>query len=150
MNSTKSIFIDGNVLIAFLKNGDAFQKDAERILAGVEKKQFLAYASVVTLQEICVVLKKIGRSRKDISETIHCLSSIENLIFLPMNKEIVLMASDFSENFNLELSDAIIVATALRCNHTAIVTEDQDFDRVPTTLIKRVSMKNAITKSLDK
>lgn len=147
MSSTESIFLDSNVLIAFLKNGDEFQKDAEKILELIETKQLVAHASIVTLQEICFVLKKIGRSKKEISETVHCLSSIENLIFLPLNKEIFLMASDFSENFNLELSDALIVATAVKCNHTQIISEDRDFDNVAQNLIKRVSMKDEIRKS---
>ncbi len=137
------MFIDSNVLIAYVKEKDLFQKDSEILLCEIQNGKISAKASSISLMELAYVLKKYKKSNKEINTAIHAVLSINNLEFLPITSDLLREAADFIELYSLSLSDAIIVATLTRLNIREIVSEDSDFDSLP--FLKRISMKDAIT-----
>ncbi len=138
----KMVFIDTNVFIAYLEEGDLFQKDAEKFFLKLEGASLVATASSVSLMELVYVLKKHKKTNKEISKIIHLIFSIENLKFLPITADLIKEASDFIESYNLGLSDAIVIATLSRLSISDIVSEDSDFDKVP--FIKRLHIRDII------
>jgi predicted nucleic acid-binding protein len=134
------VFIDTNVLLAYLLEGDKFQKDAENLLFKIQKGGVKAEGSVMSLLEISYILKKHRKSNNEIAKTMHAILSIENMKFLPITSDLVREAADFTDIYGLNLSDAIILATAMRLSLKEIISEDSDFDKVP--IIKRISMKS--------
>ena len=139
------LFIDSNVFIATLLEGDLFRNDALALLEKMEtlpKKHHHIFASVVSLMEIAYVLKKYGKKPSEISNVFHILNEMEFIHFLPLTPEIMLEAGHHIETYNLSLSDAIIVTTATKVGSTQIVSEDKDFDSVP--FLNRISIKEAL------
>ena len=138
------MFLDTNIFIAYLKDKDEFQEEAEKLLAQIHDGTVEGEASSMSLLEICYVLKKIGKNEKEISDITHTMLSIDHLRFLPITSDIFREAIDLVQNYKLSVSDAIIAATGMKLKVAEIISEDTDFDKLPENLIKRVSIKEAV------
>lgn len=140
-----SFFLDTNVFIARMKEDDEFKEDATRLLTAIEAKKIPVYASVVTLMECTYVLKKFGYAKEKINDLLHALTEIEGIVFLPVTTLIIKEANDVMLQYNIGLSDAIIIATMFYKNVETIVTEDkEDFSKI--SFAKIISIKEAFIK----
>ena len=86
--------------------------------------------SELTLLELSVGPLRHGR--QDIADEYEILlSHFPNLTLYPISRDILLDAAELRARFRLRTPDAILIATALRSNATAAVTNDEAWLVVP-------------------
>lgn len=118
------IAIDTNIFIYTLEMHPRFGPAAVRLLEGVERGEFEAIISVITLAEILTLpARKNDRSRMDKYRSL--LLHFPHLRCLPVSAEIAEKAATFrGKDPGLKLMDAFILATAAIGEAKVLVTED--------------------------
>ena len=132
------MLLDSDIFIAIIKEKDRLKQPSLKILRAVEKGRLKnAYASVATIQEIIFWL--LNRNLRDkILLTVSRIFELKNLEWIPLTKEIFLMASALIEEYDLGAFDAYMAATALS-KDKIIVSSDHIYDKIKG--IKRVSLE---------
>lgn len=94
-----------------------------------------AYTSSITWDEIVWVVRKV----LGVDISMHqgrMFLNFPNLRILPVRRTTVLKAQELMENYELKPRDALHAATALENKLVAIVSFDEDFDKVK--VVKRI------------
>jgi predicted nucleic acid-binding protein len=87
-------------------------------------------ASELTLLELTV--GPLRQGRQDVADEYEILlSHFPNLSLEPVTRDVLLDAAELRAAFHLRTPDAILVATALRSNATAAVTNDEAWRALP-------------------
>ncbi|MFH1697334.1 MAG: PIN domain-containing protein [Candidatus Diapherotrites archaeon] len=120
------LFLDSSVWLGYFLGN--IQKTKEII----ESEENTLFTSIISLQEICRKLKKLGKTEKEITAAIGFIE--ENSSIINLNKKIVIRAADFCEKYGLHAMDSLIYASAMSTN-AAFVTVDKDFMGCPKTII---------------
>jgi predicted nucleic acid-binding protein len=109
----------------------------------VQRRELVVTASVVTEAELLVRPKREGDVEAE--ERIQDLLSEDGFTVVPVDRPGARMAAELRARHNLGLSDAIIVATAIRTGCDAIVSNDGRFRRiteVPVVHLDEVASSN--------
>ena len=120
------ILIDTNVFVDHLRNFEPAVKFFES-LVGREDIIF----SAITESELIA-----GKSNKDKEKKEKLLHFINNWNKIPITNPIALQAGDICREFELDIPDAIIAATALQNNAEVVTKNVKDFQKVIGLKIK--------------
>ncbi len=123
------MYIEADMLYAYLKTSDWLKKHAETIL-----KKFKVVTSIITIIEIEFVAKR-DFGNEFANSILEKPEKIENLEFTNLQAEILKNAVEFRKKFNLNIFDAIHAATANYLKKD-IISTDRIFDIIPE--IKRI------------
>lgn len=124
-------YLDANVFVyTALYEGPLAEKAIallRRIVVGDEK----AVTATLTLDEVVHVIRKHGAQEAALEEG-HRILAMPNLRVLPVGPETIRAALRLMERVpQLRPRDAIHAATAIEAGVFTIVSDDQDFDRIP-------------------
>ncbi|HIH24315.1 TPA: type II toxin-antitoxin system VapC family toxin [Candidatus Woesearchaeota archaeon] len=128
------MYLDANFFI-YLHTEESAQGLAARTILSRIVKGELAFTSVLTLDEVMWVFRKLGR-RGELAGILEETYATQNLEVLPVSSSIPLAALDLMEKHNLKPRDAFHVAIMKEKGIKTIVSTDADFDKVPS--IKRL------------
>ena len=120
-----SVYIDSVVIIYTLQGNPIFYELLEPLWTQFQARNILIVSSELAIPEVLVSpLRRGDRSQ---------ISNYENLLFqsgidlIPINREILLLATELRVKYRLKTPDAIHAATALSANCRRFITNDKDF-----------------------
>lgn len=124
------IAIDTCIWIYHLEAHPEFAKPAREVLAAVESGYCRAMISELTLMEL--LAGPLKQDRQDIADEYEVLlTHFPNLTLVPVSREILLDAARIRALRGIRTPDAIILATALRQQAHAVITNDLRWSDFP-------------------
>ncbi len=128
-------YVDVNVFIYWLGAHPEFGDRAHEWLKKIESSQSGYSTSALTLYEVPVILSGLtGSNLKDeclISRVIESFTSLVGLSITPLELLDFSTAYRLMRDYNLDLEDALHLASAEKTGAKRIVTNDEDFERTP-------------------
>ena len=129
MEEKPTYYIDSNVFIHASSRNDALGQAARRLLQAIQAGTFRGVTSCLTLDEVMYVLKKILPA-----DLLAAGEQILNLDikFLSVEKPLLYAMLSLMKQHSLQPRDALHLATMHANNIPLIISEDKDFDSVPS------------------
>jgi len=125
-------YIDSNVFIyPVIYQTDAQQKakKAKEILLKIERGEIKAYTSALTWDEVAWVVSRV-LSKDDGIRQGRKLLGFPNLEFIDVDEGILSVAQMLLDKYKLTPRDSIHAASALSRKIKAVISDDEDFDKV--------------------
>jgi predicted nucleic acid-binding protein len=153
ISSGTAVFIDANCLVYFVTADPRYGPSCKRLLERIDNRDIQGFTSAHILSELAHramtleavtrfsrpaagmanwlrrhpnEVQQLSRHRQAIDEVQNC-----KVLILPVHGPEVSRAADFSSQFGLLSSDALVVAVMHQHGLTALASHDADFDRVP-------------------
>lgn len=122
--------LDTAPFICFIEEHPVHLKRLQPFFAALDRGEFIAVTSTVTLLEVLVHPirqgnEKIAARYRDI------LQNAKNLIAVPLSVEVAESAARLRATHNLRTPDAIQLATALTREASAFLTNDSHLPKIP-------------------
>jgi predicted nucleic acid-binding protein len=120
-----SVYIDSVVIIYTLQVNPSFYELLEPMWAEFQARNISIVSSELVIPEVLVAPRRSG----DLNQ----IGIYENLLFhsgidlMPIDREILLLATELRVKHRLKTPDAIHAATALCANCRRFITNDRDF-----------------------
>ena len=133
-----SVYLDTNIWIYTLENYAAYSQELRSLFQAIDEGALAAVTSELTLAEVLVKPAQRG----DTGQQAICerfIRTTEHLTVLPVSRDILIEAAQVRARAQLKLPDAIHVATALKANCITLLTNDQQFSRVPDIAVVLLS-----------
>jgi len=123
------IFLDTAPLIYYVEENPSYFSIVETIFDHIDDGSVIAVTSPVTLAEclVGVYRSRLFQYKEDFLELIVYGS---NVIFIPIDSEQAQQAGELRAKYNLTLTDAFQIATALSAGCEAFLTNDITLKRV--------------------
>ncbi len=123
------MYIDVNIFVYWLTGHKRYGNIAYKILEKVEKGS-KAITSALTLWLLHVLLSEICKNYNAL-EMFKRIKALRGLRIVPLTPEIFEKAITIMNKYDLDLEDAIHLATAIKYKAEKIASNDGDFDRTP-------------------
>jgi hypothetical protein len=133
-------YIDSNVFIypiLYEKEQEPKVKKAIETLQGIESGQIPAYTSTLTWDEVVWVVRRTMGKDEATSQGQKLLGFL-NLIWIPVDENILNRAQALMNRYSLNPRDSIHVSSAIERKIATIISDDKDFDEVKE--IKRIPL----------
>jgi predicted nucleic acid-binding protein len=101
-------------------------KNADIFLKSITSNELIAYTSVLTWDEFVWIIHKY-LDKEQAEQKGEDFLNFPNLIFLPVNIDVIRKAQDLKKKYNLKPRDAIHLASAVINHITRVITFDDDF-----------------------
>ena len=119
----RRVLIDSSVWIYHFEQHPEFGEAAGKVIESLEEGRFRGVVSELTLLELTVRPLRLGR--QDVADEYELLLSyFPNVELEPVTKEVLLDAAALRARYRLRPADAILMATGIRAEATAAVTND--------------------------
>jgi len=129
------IALDTNCFICYLEAGAWAEELKSALFAPLERGKFRAVTSVLTVAEILVRPKTLGREEV-CEEYLMLLSSYLNLELAPFTLDIAVRCAGIRSKYRMRTPDAVQLATALERRATLFLTNDLELpERVETVQV---------------
>jgi len=137
------IYVDVNIFIYWLADNPTYGETACQWIKKIEKSPLGTYlTSALTLYEATVIMAILSggnvRDTEFLKKVLEPIELLPGLQIVQLENKDIIEALKLVEKYNLDLEDAIHLATALREKSTAILSNDKDFDRTP---LKRIFLE---------
>lgn len=121
--------LDTAVFIYYRETPNRFSAITREVFEGLERGDFQAVTSVISLLEIAVKPYRTGRP--DLADEYDLLlANFPHINLVDVDRSTALKAAELRASYNLRPPDAIQVAACLVHGGTALVTNDSDLRRV--------------------
>ena len=139
---TRTVAVDSSIVVKWFKKGEDFESEALRLRDDVLSSTVVALASELIHLEVCRALVKVGYPYGKVDEAYSTLNEITDLGFMRSVSTATVKdkAKDFVRNFNLYVSDALSLATAV-VSSSDLLTEDRHLLKEE---IKNMMRKNGL------
>ncbi len=130
LQGVASIFLDTAPVIYYVERHPQFAAVVDEVFDRLDAGALSAVTSPITLAECLVLPCRLGQAyvRQSFSQRI---VSAPGVSFVPLGAEIAERAAELRAQYNLTLTDACQVATAIVAGCDALLTNDADLKRVP-------------------
>jgi predicted nucleic acid-binding protein len=126
----RRIAVDTCIFIYLMERNPKYFDLANGVFEWIERPVSSAVASTVVLTEILVQPYRNGNLPQ--AQSLYALlTTIPNLEWVAPSLHIADLAASLRASYRLQTPDAIIAATAVLCNASALVTNDPIFRRIP-------------------
>jgi predicted nucleic acid-binding protein len=123
------VALDTAIFIYYMEERQPYVTMLDPLFEALDSGRLVAVASEVSLLEVLVVPLKAGDLElADRYEAL--LSHSRGLSLVGVSRPLLRKAAALRGSLGLQTPDAILLATALSCGCTALVTNDRDFGRV--------------------
>lgn len=129
----KIIGLDTSIFIYHLKAHPRYQQMTHMLLTTVEAGRVQAVTSTITLMELSVHPWQLGRPAIA-REYEALLAHFPHLVLADVTRDVARQAAQLRARYRLRPADALQVATALKHDATAFVTNDRAFARLTELL----------------
>ncbi|VAW34098.1 PilT protein-like [hydrothermal vent metagenome] len=126
----RRLFVDTAPVIYYVEQNPHYQPQVDAIFERVDAGQLHIVTSPITLSECLIFPIRSGNEQlqKDFQELLVRGAYTE---FVLINEAIAIHAAKLRANYNLTLTDAIQLATAVAAKCDAFLTNDKQLKRVP-------------------
>jgi len=134
-------YVDSNVFIypaIYDPQKIAKASQARRILLQIAGGKIEAYTSTLTWNEVVRAVWRYFGIESALNQGRRLLE-IPHLQFLPVDFETISTAQDLAEKHKLKPRDSLHAGSALRNHIKNIISDDEDFDRVPNLQRRSIS-----------
>lgn len=129
LRGRKGVVLDTMLFVYLFEDTPGFAARCEAIVAHMARGLFTGVVTPITTAELLV--KPIHEKRPDLAMHYrNALLGMPNLVHTAIDHEIGAMAGALRAKYRLPLPDLIQVASALRFDHPAIITNDRELRRV--------------------
>lgn len=129
LTGVSRLFLDTAPVIYFVEENPDFLPVISLIFEQIEKAALLGIAAPVTLAECLVVPYRTGAANVQ-REFVELLTNTENIEFAAIGQQVGQRAGELRARYNLQLPDALQIATALEEGCQAFLTNDAQLKRV--------------------
>jgi predicted nucleic acid-binding protein len=132
------IFLDTAPVIYYVEKNPSFASMLQPVFNRLDDGNLTAVVSPITLAECLVLPYRLGESK--VAEVFtDLLVNSQNVLFCPIDETTAAKAADLRARYNLTLSDAFQIATAIQAGCEAFLTNDIELKRVTELPILIVS-----------
>ncbi len=132
------IYLDTNIFIYALTAENARAEECKKVIEEIARGDKKGCTSVLTWDEVIHVLTKEKGKEIAVQESKQFLM-IPHLLFCKADREVIMMAQEIVEQYDLDPRDSIHAATALINGAQEIISNDSDFDRIKE--LKRIPLR---------
>jgi len=123
MKSRQCLYLDTNCFIYLFENHPVFGHPARNLFSAIDRGEYKALSSSLTLLEVMAGPIKCGREALA-SEYAELITTFPNLTLHDMNQDVACRAASFRAS-GVKTPDAIHLATAVLYKANYVVTEDR-------------------------
>ncbi len=129
MEEKPTYYLDANVFIYASTRDDALGQDARRLLQAIQAGASQGVTSCLTFDEVIYVLKKMFPD--DILAAGEQILNLD-IKFLSIDKPLLYTMLTLIETYHLQPRDALHLATMQSHRLSKMISDDRDFDVVPS------------------
>lgn len=123
------IALDTSLLIYHLEENPVYSSLTSHILGAIQEGRCHGVLSDITLLELLVLPLRLNQ--QDCADEYELLlTHFPNLALVPVSRNIILKAASIRALYGLKTPDALIIATALSCGATLLITNDHQWQRI--------------------
>ena len=123
------IFLDTAPVIYFVEKNPSFASKVQPIFDRLDNGNLTAVVSPITLAECLVVPYKLGK--QNVAQVFtDLLVNSPNVLFCSVDETIADKAANLRARYNLTLTDAFQIATAIQAGCDSFLTNDVELKRV--------------------
>ena len=134
----RRLFLDTAPIIYYVENHPNYYELTQVIFDGIDEGLLLGVTSPISLSECLVYPYKLGLIALA-QDFIYLIVDGENINFVLIDEDIGNLAAQMRARYNLSLTDALQIATAIQSNCDAFLTNDLQFKKVRELSILVVS-----------
>ncbi|HAG80520.1 MAG TPA: VapC toxin family PIN domain ribonuclease [Cyanobacteria bacterium UBA12227] len=123
------LFLDTAPVVYYVERNPTYFGRVRLIFEQIEIGALTAVTSPITLAECLIHPYRLGLSQLQ-QDFFNVIVSAENTVFQPVNAQIGRQAAVLRASYNVTLTDALQVATALVANCEAFLTNDLTLQRI--------------------
>lgn len=125
----RSLFIDTAPIIYFVEENPQFFSVVSAVFEAIDEGRLIAFTSPITLSESLIF--PYQQDNEELANIFrHLITNGNNTRFINTNHEIGLLAAKLRVKYNLSLTDALQLATAIDSNCDGFLTNDLQLKRV--------------------
>ncbi|MCL2939483.1 MAG: type II toxin-antitoxin system VapC family toxin [Trichodesmium sp. MAG_R02] len=125
----RRLFLDTAPIIYYVENHPNYYELTQVIFDGIDEGLLLGVTSPISLSECLVYPYKLGLIALA-QDFIYLIVDGENINFVLIDEDIGNLAAQMRARYNLSLTDALQIATAIQSNCDAFLTNDLQLKRV--------------------
>ena len=125
----RRLFLDTVPIIYYVENHPNYYELTQVIFDGIDEGLLLGVTSPISLSECLVYPYKLGLIALA-QDFIYLIVDGENINFVLIDEDIGNLAAQMRARYNLSLTDALQIATAIQSNCDAFLTNDLQLKRV--------------------
>ena len=129
IGKTKRLFLDTAPVIYYIEGDTNYLAHADIVFNALDSLAFSAVTSPITLAE-CLILPLRNADENVRKAFLDLILSSQNIHFHPSDEAVALKAAELRAKYNLTLTDAFQVATAIIAECDAFLTNDSALKRV--------------------
>jgi predicted nucleic acid-binding protein len=138
LDGIHQIFLDTAPVIYYVEKNPSFAPMLQPVFNRLDDGNLTAVVSPITLAECLVLPYRLGKSK--VAEVFtDLLVNSQSVLFCPIDETTAAKAADLRARYNLTLSDAFQIATAIQAGCEAFLTNDIELKRVTELPILIVS-----------
>lgn len=128
-------YLDANTVIYSVEGYENYSNLKDGLLQPLEKGEFVAVTSAITLVETIVGPRKAGDLATE-ADFRDFLTPSENFVIEPVTAAVLESVIDLRVRFGLKMPDAIHLATGMISGCTVFVSNDLEWSKVGVTVVK--------------
>lgn len=129
LSGTRRVFLDSAPIIYFVERHPVYGPILEPVFNQFVAGDLVPVTSPITLAECLALPMRLGRAEL-VEAFLEVIGGGHASVFVPIRKDTARMAADIRSRYNLTLTDAFQIATALQANCDALLTNDKDLTKV--------------------
>lgn len=123
------IFLDSAPVIYFVESHPVYLSLLQPVFSRIEAGEIVAVTSPITLAECLVLPMRLGRTDA-IEAFVDMLGGRRSSDFVPIQSGTAKLAADIRSRYNVTLTDAFQVATALEGKCDALLSNDKALSKI--------------------
>jgi predicted nucleic acid-binding protein len=129
MQGIRRLFLDSAPVIYFVEKHPVYYSTLQPVFRKFEIGDLTAVTSPITLAESLIFPMKLGNSEV-VAAFLELLGGGPSALFLPLQRETARSAAEIRSKYNVTLTDAVQVASALEGSCEALLTNDKTLTRI--------------------
>jgi predicted nucleic acid-binding protein len=138
LDNIKRLFLDSAPVIYYIEGDQRYLAHVDIVFNALDEDSISAVTSPITLSE-CLIVPLRNAQETAYNEFVDLIMNVPNVYFQVINETVALKAADLRARYNITLTDALQLATAVITECDGFLTND--------VVLKRVKEINVIVLS---
>ena len=135
MNRFDDFVLDASVLVAFMRPGEPYHRDADALLKRLTQTPAALFVPAIAFAEVAAALARGENDTELALRALASLSQLRGLRIVTIDENLGGLAAQTAASYRIRGCDAVYVALSLTLNATLITLDRQQRERSPQTVI---------------